>query len=311
MANVTITQLSAVSSLKGSDEFPIGRDGTSTNKVTYDTLSSTIKNSVNYTDVGNPIAGIFVNAVCFIPLSAGISESGSWVAPENVFKVRVTLVGGGGACAGGESGGRSHFNYPTGITPVINQLFAEGGNNGSIINNGGSTGWNNVVLNGGSGGNGSSANNIGKGGKGGSGGGGYGGGGGGGGISFASLTESGGGGSYGSGGYGLGSGGSGGICGDGGDGFFLYNNAGRASGNGGGTPILSYAATILQNFATAISKNPGRGGKSLNAAGGGGGGWCSAIVSVIPGQIYQYTVGYGGVVSGEGNGSDGMVVIEW
>jgi len=50
MANVTITQLSAVNTLKGSDEFPIGRDGTSTNKVTYSTLSGSILSIINGMD---------------------------------------------------------------------------------------------------------------------------------------------------------------------------------------------------------------------------------------------------------------------
>jgi hypothetical protein len=49
MANVNITQLPAVTTMKGTDEFPIGRDGTSTNKVTYDTLSGSIRTTFGST----------------------------------------------------------------------------------------------------------------------------------------------------------------------------------------------------------------------------------------------------------------------
>jgi len=49
MANVNITQLPAVTTMKGTDEFPIGRDGTTTNKVTYNTLSGSIRSTINGT----------------------------------------------------------------------------------------------------------------------------------------------------------------------------------------------------------------------------------------------------------------------
>ena len=71
MANVTITQLSAVSSLKGSDEFPIGRDGTSTNKVTYDTLSSTLSSSI-INNLGITIKDVSLNANGYLEFSNGL-----------------------------------------------------------------------------------------------------------------------------------------------------------------------------------------------------------------------------------------------
>jgi hypothetical protein len=49
MANVNITQLPAVTTMKGTDEFPIGRDGTTTNKVTYNTLSGTLNQAISGT----------------------------------------------------------------------------------------------------------------------------------------------------------------------------------------------------------------------------------------------------------------------
>jgi hypothetical protein len=49
MANVNISQLPAVTTMKGTDEFPIGRDGTTTNKVTYNTLSGSIRSTINGT----------------------------------------------------------------------------------------------------------------------------------------------------------------------------------------------------------------------------------------------------------------------
>jgi hypothetical protein len=43
MANVNISQLPAVNIMKGSDEFPIGRDGTTTNKVTLSQIQNFVK----------------------------------------------------------------------------------------------------------------------------------------------------------------------------------------------------------------------------------------------------------------------------
>jgi hypothetical protein len=302
MANVNISQLPAVTTMKRTDEFPIGRDGTSTNKVTYNTLSGAIKSDIGtgtgttvvnntYTTVGNASAGIFASAVCFI------TGAGNWTAPDGCYTARVTVVGGGGNPF--LIGGRSHFNYPTGSSAGSNQLYAGGGDNST----GGSAGWNNIKVDGGS--VGSESNRIfGLGGQGKSGGGGYGGGGGG-------CTTGSTGGSYGCGGgkgmilYG-GGGGSGGVGGSGLAGISFTpdgssDSYGGAGGAGGGSPTLSYAATKLTNFSTAITQGVGRG-----AEGGAGGGWCSAIVSVTPGQSYTYAVG-----SGATGASYGMVVIEW
>jgi hypothetical protein len=251
-----------------------------------------------YTTVGNASAGIFASAVCFIPSDPG---TGTWTAPAGCFTARVTIVGGGGVPTNG--GGRSHFNYPTGITTAANEMFAAGG----ATNAGGNAGWNginNLAIGG---------TTPSAGGSGGPAGGGYGGGGGRGGnvISFggagASFGNAGingvvGGGVTGGGG----GGGSGGVGGDGGDGVPSSSaDAGpSAGGSGGGSPTLSYAATLQTNFRTAISQSPGRGcgGSSSGAAG-----WCSAIVSVVPGQSYSYAVG----AAGGAGASYGMVVIEW
>jgi hypothetical protein len=242
-----------------------------------------------YTTVGNASAGIFVSAVCFIPSSPG---TGTWTAPAGCFSARVTVVGGGGYM--GNPGGRSHFNYPSGSTTGANQLFASGGSpsfGGGVA--GGSAGWNGVndVAIGG--------NANGAGGTGGSGGGGYGGGGG---AVGNAVVGSGSGGSY--GGPGTqgtpGGGGSGGISGSGTAGSGIFN-AFSLGGTGGGGPMLSYAAALLPTFSRALSQNVGRGDYS-----GGGAGWCSAIVSVTPGQSYSYAVGAGAL-----GASYGMVVIEW
>jgi hypothetical protein len=251
----------------------------------------------NYTIVGNASAGIFASAVCYIPSDPG---TGTWTAPAGCYTARVTIVGGGGNPLY-SSGGRSHFNYPSGSTTTSNQMFANGG---SSTGSGGSAGWNgiNTLAIGGDSGFEGDASDGGFGGGGGSGGGGYGGGGGGGG-------GLGGGGGYGNGGsgaeYGGAGGGSGGVGGRGGRGSIAHGTNGEFSsigGYGGGTPTLSYAATLLSNFSQAITQNPGSGGSA-----GGGGGWCSAIVSVTPGQSYSYAVGADGGVGA----SYGMVVIEW
>jgi hypothetical protein len=47
MANVNISQLPEVNTMKGTDEFPIGRDGTTTNKVTYSTLSGSLNETLS------------------------------------------------------------------------------------------------------------------------------------------------------------------------------------------------------------------------------------------------------------------------
>ncbi len=247
----------------------------------------------DYTTVGNASAGIFVSAVCFIPPASG---TGTWTAPDGCYTARVTVVGGGGGIT---MGGRSHFNYPNGSTTGANQLFAEGGDTiGSQIEKGGSAGWNgvnNLAI---------GSRSVRGGGKGGSGGGGYGGGGGG--STTGGSGSAGGGGSFGDKGTG-GSGGSGGVSGDGASGLFTPNSP-YLDGIGGGSPTLSYAATLLSNFSSALSQKVGRG----SISGGGGAGWCSAIVSITPDQSYSYDVGVGGAAPQSGSaGSYGMVVIEW
>ena len=67
MANVTINQLSAVTTLKGNDEIPIARDGTSTNKVSFSTLSSSIINNLGIT-----INSVGLNANGYLKLSNGL-----------------------------------------------------------------------------------------------------------------------------------------------------------------------------------------------------------------------------------------------
>ena len=266
-----------------------------------------------YSTVGNAKLGIFASAVCFIPSNPG---TGTWTAPAGCYSARVTIVGGGGAFSNSRAG-RSHFNYPSGSTTGANQMFADGGSYSS----GGNAGWNginNIAIGGGS--INTYGGGYGGGGYGGAGGGGFGGGGGGGGNS----SGSGGGGSYGGGGHGgaggggfgvgggFGGGGSGGVGNKGGDGHV------GGGGYGGGSPTLSYAATLLPNFSLAINQSPGKGSNGFYGASGGGGGsgggWCSAVVSVIPGQTYTYAVGAGATFTfGDraGNGSYGMVVIEW
>lgn len=254
-----------------------------------------------YTTVGNASAGIFVKAVCFIPSDPG---SGTWTAPAGCYTARVTIVGGGasGDVINPLNGTRSHFNYPTGSSTGSNQLFANGGFTNTPYNGsastGGSAGWNGL--------NGVAVSiniNIPSGGRGATGNGGFGGAGGGG---SGRNSSNGGGGSYGRGGsrgnlYG---GGSGGISGDGSDSIVANTQS-----FGGGSPTLSYAALSLSNYNTAISENVGQGARSLDGAYGsfGGGGWCSAIVSVTPGQSYTYAVG----AAGGAGASHGMVVIEW
>jgi hypothetical protein len=257
-----------------------------------------------YTTVGNASAGIIVAAQCFS------SGSGTWTAPAGCYTARVTVVGGGAGTV--TAGGRSHFNYPTGSSAGLNQLFANGGalgvGSGTNRGIGGSAGWNNKIAAGGL------VNDPG--------GYGTGGGGGSGGISgkgndgYGTVARGfGGAGTSGGGGYGGGGGGGGG--GNGGGGGFGRaggNGANGDGGEGGGAPMLSYAAALLPEFAKAISQNPGMG------VGGGGGGWCSAIISVTPGNSYSWAVGAGGNTRPSTGDvtkilpaviGNGMVVIEW
>ena len=74
MANVNITQLPAVPTLKGSDEIPIARDGTSTNKITLDQIQKYLTDrfqtfstevnatgtSIEFTDIPNTAKQITV-----------------------------------------------------------------------------------------------------------------------------------------------------------------------------------------------------------------------------------------------------------
>ena len=262
----------------------------------------------NYTTVGNASAGIFVKALCFT------SGKGTWTAPDGCYTARVTVVGGGAGSVA--NGGRSHFNCPTGSSAGLNELFANGGvlevGSGTNKGVGGSAGWNTKFVAGGL------AMDAG--------GGGVGGGGGSGGIagngkdgqSTATNRGLGGKGASGGGGYGGGGGGGGGTNGGGGS----YGRSGRngqnstttsgVGGEGGGSPMLSYPATLLSDFNNAISQSqsPGMGVE------GGGGGWCSAIISVTPKKSYPWEVGAGGAVATVGGvtpppAGNGMVVIEW
>jgi hypothetical protein len=272
-----------------------------------------------YTLVGNASAGIFASAECFTN-----GDSDVWTAPAGCYTARVTLVaGGGGTGTTSTNGGSSYFNYttnPIDVDTSQNQLIAEGGDAESAGGAGGRAGWNgysiatkapkvisDAVKDGGAGGEGRSGN------------GGYGGGGGAGGYRGGSSNagKGGGGGSFGRGGNpgnlgGAGGGGSGGVGGNGGDGCHGSDSTTASGGGGysGGSPQLSPAATRLDKFRSAIAQNAGQGADSAEYEGGsGGGGWCSAIVSVVPGQTYSYSAGQGG--TGTVNGSYGMVVIEW
>jgi hypothetical protein len=255
-----------------------------------------------YTTVGNASAGIFVKAECFT------SGSGTWTAPDGCYTARVTVVGGG---YGNRTfaGNRSHFNCPTGSSAGLNQLFANGG--GAV---GGSAGWNNIIVAGGGTTSSGIVMGIGAGGGGGSGG-----------ISGKGNDGSGaaarglggegksGGGGYGGGGGGFGGAGWGGSGGFGGGyGRAGGDGAGGNGGEGGGAPMLSYAAALLPEFARAISQKPGMGLE------GAGGGWCSAIISVTPRNSYSWAVGAGGNYSPPSSTKilpavigNGMVVIEW
>jgi hypothetical protein len=106
MANVTITQLSAAFSLKGSDEIPIARDGISTIKVTYDTLSGSFKDlieSVAKTTVAQNsfnklFHDLYDDFVCYTVSNPPPTEG--WLCPDGVTKIRILVVagsGGGGA----------------------------------------------------------------------------------------------------------------------------------------------------------------------------------------------------------------------
>ena len=70
MANVNITQLPAVTTMKGTDEFPIGRDGITTNKVTYDTLSGSIGQSI-INNLGITIKDVSLNDNGYLEFSNG------------------------------------------------------------------------------------------------------------------------------------------------------------------------------------------------------------------------------------------------
>jgi hypothetical protein len=124
MANVTINQLSAVSSLKGSDEIPIARDGISTNKITYDTLSGSFKDliesvakiTVAQNSFNKLFHDLYDDFVCYTVSNPPPTEG--WLCPNGVTKIRVLVIagsGGGGAyqgagldgtlAGGGRSGG--------------------------------------------------------------------------------------------------------------------------------------------------------------------------------------------------------------
>jgi hypothetical protein len=256
-----------------------------------------------YTTVGNASAGIFVAAKCYVN-----GEKGSWVAPAGCYTARVTVVGGGGSSGGNgaQVGGRSHFNYPSGSSPSLNQLFANGGSFGygtsKSTNKGGDAGWNNIVVTGGNGGVSPSYGTLtgGFGGNGKIGNGGVGGGGGG------------------AGSPGQLGGGAGGLNGDGanggstdGSGLSYISNS-----SGGGIIQLSTIATSLPKFISAINANVGKGGTTTYTgySNGAGGGWCTAMVNVIPGNSYSYAAGIGGPKTTNVPSvaaSYGMVVIEW
>jgi hypothetical protein len=67
MANVNISQLPAVTTMKGTDEFPIGRDGITTNKVTYNTLTGSI-----ISNLGITIKDVSLNENGYLELSNGL-----------------------------------------------------------------------------------------------------------------------------------------------------------------------------------------------------------------------------------------------
>ena len=71
MANVNITQLPSVTTMKGTDEFPIGRDGITTNKVTYDTLSGSIGQSI-INNLGITIKDVSLNDNGYLEFSNGL-----------------------------------------------------------------------------------------------------------------------------------------------------------------------------------------------------------------------------------------------
>jgi hypothetical protein len=320
MADKFFHEFPTTTTLKDSSILLLDQDNQTT-AITLSQLKSFLGGG-SYTTVGNASAGIFVKAECFT------SGSGNWVAPEGCTSARVTVVGGGGSQIDLDTtikinyeiknGTDSKFNYTgNSITGTSkNQLIAQGGYYSSSIWNGGGAGWNGLSVLGGN----SNPKKL----KTTS-------------IFGSSVLTSGGiivgqgfidaegkvgnGGFGGGGGYGrgnslgkngeytwniiqdnstninsnfwrinvdwMGSGGSGGING---------NSRGAL---GGGSPIFSHAAYNLSNFTNII-----------NTCGNGvaAGGWCTAIVDVVAGQSYSYTVGNSGNPS---ISKAGIVLIEY
>jgi hypothetical protein len=84
MANVNISQLPAVTTMKGTDEFPIGRDGTTTNKVTLDQIQNyltdrfqTLNTSISATGTSIEFTGIPSTAKQVTVFLDNVSTSGS------------------------------------------------------------------------------------------------------------------------------------------------------------------------------------------------------------------------------------------
>ena len=71
MANVNISQLPSVNTMKGTDEFPIGRDNATTNKVTYNILSSSIGQSI-INNLGITIKDVSLNENGYLEFSNGL-----------------------------------------------------------------------------------------------------------------------------------------------------------------------------------------------------------------------------------------------
>lgn len=275
-------------------------------------INTVFNSDTAFTSNGNAKIGIFADAVCFTSSTSG---TGTWTAPDGCYSARVTVVGSGASDLG--AGNRSHFNYPSGVTPGLNQLYADGGT--SAI--GGGAGWNGVNVVGGAHGYGTGSN----GGNGGAGESMYGGRGvgGGGGGSAGKVTTNGyvlgwSGGGYGANGEEPIIGGSTVGYGGGSGGISTNPNFPRNPGPkhlGGGHLPLSQAVLNLNTYCRAMSGSLTPYEKGWPGYGncGAGGGWCTALVDTTPGSVYEYGVGAFSRITGgnQRQGGPGIVVIEW
>lgn len=232
----------------------------------------------------------------------------NWTVPEGVNSISVVLIGGGGAGNGGTAGGDSILTRSG-----TELLRAGGGAAGAAAFTGQSAGGGGTAISGtigggnGGAGSGGGDNSNQAGGAGGAGG--YSGNGGAGGNVFsAGGAGSGGGGAGGGGGSALGDAGGGvGLYGEGANGTCLGSST-PGGGGSGGTAGLSVAPFTGGNYGGggAVARTGGTNG------GAGGGLRYRNSIDVIPGQVFEITVGAGGSAGGRGYaGGGGAARIIW